>query len=139
MITIHHWDLPQALQDKGGWLNEEIIEHFGNFAQLLYENFGDRVKQWITFNEAFVICVAGYGDGIFAPGIKEISESPYVCVHNILKAHATAYRIYEREFKHQQMGQIGITIDSGWLEPADPNNPGDIEASQRALQFKVGA
>lgn len=81
----------------------------------------------------------GYGDGVFAPGIKEITENPYLCTHNILKAHARAYRIYEREFKDEQKGHVGITIDSGWLEPADPNNPEDIKASQRALQFKVSA
>ncbi|ODN04810.1 Lactase-like protein [Orchesella cincta] len=138
VISIHHWDLPQPLQDIGGWVNEDLIEHFGDFARILYQNFGDRVKQWFTFNEAWVICVMGYGDGIFAPGIKEISETPYKCIHTILKAHARAYRIYDEEFKSQQKGQVGITIDSGWLEPSDPNNPEDIEASERALQFKFG-
>lgn len=137
MITIHHWDLPQHLQEAGGWLNEGIVEHFAEFARLLFKNYGSRVKQWTTFNEAWVICVVGYGFGMFAPGIREMSESPYVCIHNVLKAHARAYRIYEEEFKDEQKGQIGITIDSEWLEPADPNNPQDIEASQRALQFKV--
>lgn len=139
VVTIHHWDASEQLQKTGGWVNEEMIEHFGNFARLLYQSFGDRVKLWFTFNEAWVICVMGYGDGVFAPGIKDIAETPYVCSHNILKAHARAYRIYEKEFKHKQKGQVGITIDSGWLEPADPNNPEDIEASERALHFKVGA
>jgi len=137
VITMHHWDMPMPLQNAGGWVNEEMIEHFGNFARVLYKNFGERVKQWFTFNEAWVICVMGYGDGFFAPGIKEISETPYVCIHTILKAHARAYRIYEEEFKDKQKGQVGITIDSGWLEPSDPNNPEDIKASERALQFKV--
>lgn len=115
-VTLYHWDLPQKLQDVGGWPNETVVEHFENYARIAYENFGDRVKQWITFNEAFVVCVSGYGVGVHAPGIKS-AEAPYQCAHNVLKSHAKAYRLYEREFKQRQGGICGITIDSGWYEP----------------------
>jgi len=70
MITLYHWDLPQGLQDIGGWPNDTLVEHFENYARLAYTTFGDRVKTWITFNEAFVVCMHGYGYGVHAPGIR---------------------------------------------------------------------
>ncbi len=60
---MYHWDLPQALQDVGGWQNETIVNEFEAYANLLYSRFGDRVKRWITFNEAYVVCVLGHSDG----------------------------------------------------------------------------
>ncbi len=70
MITLYHWDLGQPLQDIGGWPNEDLVQHFENYARLAYQRFGDRVKLWITFNEPFVSCMHGYGYGSHAPGIK---------------------------------------------------------------------
>jgi lactase-phlorizin hydrolase len=137
MVTLYHWDLPQPLQDIGGWPNEELIQHFTDYSRLLYRTFGDRVKYWITFNEAFVFCQLGYGYGAHAPGIADPAEQPYQCAHTVLKSHAMAYRIYEREFKATQGGKVGITIDSGWYEPAT-NSSEDIEAAERSIQFKHG-
>ena len=71
-------------------------------------------------------------------GIVDPAEQPYKCAHTILKSHAMAYRIYESEFKETQGGKCGITIDSGWYEPAS-DKPEDIEAAERAVQFKVNA
>jgi len=137
MITLYHWDLPEALMQIGGWPNEELIQHFSDYARLAYQSFGDRVKYWITFNEAFVVCQQGYAYGSHAPGIAEPAIKPYQCAHTILKSHAMAYRIYEAEFKGSQGGKCGITIDSGWYEPAT-NKTEDIEAAERAVQFKHG-
>ncbi|CAL8137063.1 unnamed protein product [Orchesella dallaii] len=137
MVTLYHWDLPQALQEVGGWPNETIVQHFENYARVAYSYFGDRVKQWITFNEAYVTCQQGYGDASHAPGIASPIES-YACAHNILKSHALAYRLYEREFKERQQGMCGITIDSEWFEPEDPSNPDHVEAAERAQRFKHG-
>lgn len=139
MITLYHWDLPLPLQEQyGGWPSDELVEHFANYARLVFGIFGDRVKSWITFNEAWVVCMQGYAYGVMAPGIREPAEAPYKCAHTILKSHARAYRIYEAEYKASQGGKVGITLDSGWYEPADPENPAHVEAAERAVQFKHG-
>ena len=67
-VTIYHWDLPQTLQDVGGWENETIVEHFKAYANVLFQKLGDKVKFWITLNEPFVIAYKGYGYGTAAPG-----------------------------------------------------------------------
>lgn len=137
MITLYHWDLPQPLQDIGGWPNETLVQHFSDFARLAYTEFGDRVKFWITFNEAFVVCQLGYDYGVHAPGITDPGFSPYQCAHTILKSHAAAYRIYESEFKPTQGGVCGITIDTDWFEPKT-SSAEDRAAAERAIQFKHG-
>ena len=137
MATIYHWDLPQPLMELGGWMNAELVQHFADYSRVVYDKFGDRVKEWITFNEPWVVCVEGYLVGTMAPGLKYPKEAPYQCGHTILKAHAESYRLYEREFKTTQRGRVGITIDSGYFEPEDPNNSTHREAAERAQQFKV--
>ena len=79
----------------------------------------------------------GYDGGRHAPGIKNPATAPYRVVHTLLKAHAVAYEIYQRDFFPKQQGKIGVSCDSQWYEPADPNNPEDLLASERALQFRV--
>jgi len=71
-----------------------------------------------------------------APGISDIKQ-PYQCVHTIIKSHAKAYRLYESKYKATQQGRVGITLDVGWYEPADPSNQTHVDAAERALQFKV--
>lgn len=137
MITMYHWDLPQALQDVDGWQNDTIVNEFEAYANLLYSRYGDRVQRWITFNEAYVVCVLGHSDGVHAPGIREPATASYICAHNVLKCHGRAYRLYERTYRATQKGYVGITIDSGWYEPLDPQNPLDVDAAERTQQFKV--
>lgn len=67
-VTIYHWDLPQALQDVGGWENETTVQRFKEYADVLFQRLGDKVKFWITMNEPFVIAYKGYGYGTAAPG-----------------------------------------------------------------------
>ena len=76
-VTIYHFDLPQALQDRGGWLNSEVIGWFADYALFCFENFGDRVKFWITINEPHEEALDGYGLGEWAPGIKQMATGPY--------------------------------------------------------------
>lgn len=120
-----------------GWQNDTIVDEFEAYANLLYSRFGDRVLRWITFNEAYVVCVLGHSDGVHAPGIVEPATASYICAHNVLKCHGRAYRLYERTYKATQKGFVGITIDSGWYEPLDPQNPLDVDAAERTRQFKV--
>lgn len=134
---MYHWDLPQALQDVNGWQNPTIVQAFENYADLLYSRFGDRVTRWITFNEPWVTCVMGHGSGVHAPGIIEPATAPYLCAHNLLKSHGTAYRLYERTYKTSQGGSVGITLDSAFYSPLDPNNDEDVAAAERAVLFKV--
>lgn len=85
--TIYHWDLPQALQDKGGWANREIVDWFTDYSVLLFEKFGERVNQWTTLNEPWVIAFLGNYTGQHAPGIRDIKTSLEV-THNLLLSHA---------------------------------------------------
>lgn len=72
---MYHWDLPQALQDIGGWENETIVQRFKEYADVLFQRLGDKVKFWITLNEPFVIAAHGYGSGVSAPGKAWSSSS----------------------------------------------------------------
>ncbi|EKM56612.1 glycoside hydrolase family 1 protein [Phanerochaete carnosa HHB-10118-sp] len=137
-VTLYHWDLPQALDDRyGGWLDKaEIVQDFANYAKLCFESFGDLVQNWITFNEPWVISILGYGNGIFAPGHVSNTE-PWIVAHNIILAHAHAVKLYRDEFKEKQGGQIGITLDSTWLIPYDDTDASK-EATLRAMEFRLG-
>lgn len=137
MVTLYHWDLPQALQDIGGWQNDKIIEYFNDYARLCFSSFGDRVKLWITFNEAFVVAWLGYGIGVFAPGVSSADTGAYEVAHNIIRSHTRAYRTYETSFKTLQQGQVGITLDCDWKEPQTYSTTSRY-AAERALQFKLG-
>lgn len=134
-VTLYHWDLPLALQlEKDGWLKRDIINYFAAYAQICFDRFGDRVKNWITFNEAWVVSILGYGQGVFAPGRISNSE-PYLAGHHILLAHAKAVEIYRSQFAHQN-GVIGITNNCDWREPLT-DTPADKAAAERALEFFI--
>lgn len=77
MVTLFHWDLPQALQVLGGWQNDSIIDAFANYADFCFTTFGDRVKFWVTFHEPWVISYAGYGTGEHPPGITDPGIASY--------------------------------------------------------------
>ncbi len=133
-VTLYHWDLPLSLHMiEDGWLNKSITERFGDYARVCFEHFGDRVKNWITINEAWVIAILGYGHGLFAPGRSSNSE-PYLVGHHILLAHARAVEIYRNEFQPKQGGKIGITNNCDWREPKT-DSPEDKAAAQRAMEF----
>ncbi|KAL3286566.1 hypothetical protein HHI36_001067 [Cryptolaemus montrouzieri] len=137
-ITIYHWDLPQVLQDKGGWLNETLIEDYVFYARTLFQLFGDRVKHWITFNEFFQFCEVGYSDGQRAPFVSSPGVGGYQCSHNALLAHGRAYRMYEKEFKSIQGGNVGVTVDGSWCDPLTPTSESDQGAAEQFTQFNYG-
>ena len=135
-VTLYHWDLPLALQtEEDGWLNPKISDYFKDYANLCFERFGDRVKNWITLNEPWVISVLGYGQGMFAPGRKSNTEL-YTSAHQLLISHAKAVDLYRTKYAHQN-GVIGITNNCDWREPLT-DKPEDKVAAERALQFFLG-
>uniref|UniRef100_A0A8C9WRR5 beta-glucosidase n=1 Tax=Scleropages formosus TaxID=113540 RepID=A0A8C9WRR5_SCLFO len=138
VVTLHHWDLPQALQDDGGWSNASIIEAFREFADFCFARYGDRVKTWNTFSSPWVISIAGYGTGEHPPGITDPIISSYQVTHNMLKSHAEAWHVYNDKYRQQQGGKVGIALNSDWAEPQDPSRPQDISAAERYLQFMLG-
>uniref|UniRef100_A0A3P9M8Q0 Lactase n=1 Tax=Oryzias latipes TaxID=8090 RepID=A0A3P9M8Q0_ORYLA len=138
-ITLYHWDLPQALEDEGGWLNETIVDRFRDYADLLFSRFGQKVKLWITINEAYIVALLGYGYGSFAPGINhDPSTLQYVAAHNIIKAHAEAWHVYNDKYRAEQKGLISITINSEWAEPRNPFKQEDIDGAKRYMDFFIG-
>ncbi|GAB0100976.1 Glycoside hydrolase family 1 [Sergentomyia squamirostris] len=137
VVTIYHWDLPQRLQEMGGWTNSEIIEHYLEYVKIVFEHLGDRVKLWLTFNEPLQVCEGGYSDGHKAPSYVFPGTFGYLCTHNLLKAHAEAVHLYRRDFQPSQQGKIGITLDSSWHEPKTDSED-DKEASEMAMQFILG-
>uniref|UniRef100_A0A8D0CBL8 Lactase n=1 Tax=Salvator merianae TaxID=96440 RepID=A0A8D0CBL8_SALMN len=138
MVTLFHWDLPQALQDLGGWQNESIISSFVEYADFCFATFGDRVKFWITFHEPWVISFAGYGTGQHPPGIADPGFASYQVAHIILKAHAAAWHVYDTIYRPKQQGKVGIVLNSDWAEPKSPGSAEDATAAERYLQFMLG-
>ncbi|CAL9096597.1 unnamed protein product [Musa acuminata var. zebrina] len=148
-VTLYHWDLPQALQDRyNGWIDRQIIEDFANYAEICFKAFGDRVKQWITFNEPHTFAIQGYDVGLHAPGrcstllhllcrAGNSATEPYTVAHHVLLSHATVSDIYRRKYKKTQQGSIGMAFDVMWFEPMT-DSPEDIDATQRAMDFQLG-
>ncbi|XP_078037292.1 myrosinase 1-like [Augochlora pura] len=135
LVTIYHWDHPQVLEEFGGWLNSEMVNWFGDYARVVFREFGSKAKRFVPINEPTAMCKNGYFNGQHAPGKKLPGFGEYLCTHNMLKAHATAYRIYENEFKASQNGEVGFLLDLfGFL----PKTPGDTESVDIAYAFNAG-
>ncbi|XP_053686547.1 lactase/phlorizin hydrolase-like [Sabethes cyaneus] len=137
MVTLYHWDLPQRLQEMGGWTNREIIGHFKEYARTAFELFGDRVKWWTTFNEPLQTCLFSYEYDSMAPGYDFAAIPCYLCSHHLLLSHAEAVHLYRTQFQPSQKGIIGITSDTSWNEPRS-DTAEDREAAHRSLQFYLG-
>ncbi|XP_063629966.1 lactase/phlorizin hydrolase-like [Cydia splendana] len=117
MVTLYHWDLPQKLQELGGFTNPLFIEWFEDYARVVFAAFGDRVKHWITFNEPREICYEGYGWTTKAPQLNATGIGEYLCAKHLVVAHAKAYHAYNNDFKPSQGGQCGITISTNYFAP----------------------
>ncbi|PNF23657.1 Myrosinase 1 [Cryptotermes secundus] len=137
MVTMYHWDLPQALQNLGGWTNIYMVECFEDYARLLYKLFGDRVRWWITINEPLIISQGYAGEKGRAPNINAPGTGDYLTIKTMVLAHARAYRVYLREFKDTQKGKVGIALNINWYE-AYANNSEDISAAERTIQYELG-
>ncbi|MGA2976888.1 MAG: GH1 family beta-glucosidase [Spirochaetia bacterium] len=127
-LTLYHWDLPQALQDNGGWTNRDTASWFAEYAACLFTYLGDRVKIWMTLNEPQVAAFLGHAEGIHAPGLKDFG-SAVQAAHVLLHGHALAVQAYRQ--LSPSAHRIGIALD---LHPVYPFTDGisDIEASRIA-------
>jgi beta-glucosidase len=127
--TLFHWDLPAALEDRGGWQNRDISEWFADYGTIMFDKLGDRVPMWATINEPWVIMDGGYMHGTLAPGHRSPYEAAIVS-HNILRAHGRGVQAF-RANKHNAKSEIGLVVN---LEPkyAASDSAEDIAATARA-------
>ncbi|KAL1190874.1 Beta-glucosidase 16 [Cardamine amara subsp. amara] len=145
-VTLFHWDLPEALEDAyGGFLGDEIVNDFRDYAELCFQKFGDRVKQWTTINEPYTVVHEGYITGEKAPGRcsyftnpdctgGDAATEPYIVGHNFLLAHGAAVKVYREKYQATQKGEIGIALNTVWHYPYSESNA-DRLAAARATAF----
>jgi len=126
-VTLYHWDLPQALQDVGGWTNRDTAHRFADYAGVLFDALGDRVPVWTTLNEPFCSSFLSYAGGEHAPGHTSPSEA-VDAVHHLLLGHGLAI---QRLRAGGRDAQLGITLNQTVADPADPDDPGDVDAARR--------
>jgi len=126
LVTLYHWDLPAALDDRGGWLNPDIAGWFAEYATAVYRRLDGRVKKWATLNEPWVVTDGGYLHGALAPGHRNQFEAPIASRH-LMRAHGAAVQAYRATGRHQ----IGLVVN---IEPKYPasDSPEDLAATARA-------
>ncbi|MES2228126.1 MAG: GH1 family beta-glucosidase [Pseudomonadota bacterium] len=126
LATLYHWDLPAALDDRGGWLNPDVADWFADYASVMYKRLDGRVKKWATLNEPWVVTDGGYLHGALAPGHKNRFEAP-IASHQLLRAHGKAVQAYRAVGGHE----VGLVVN---LAPkhAATDKPEDLAATRRA-------
>ena len=129
LLTLYHWDLPAALDDRGGWLNRDCADWFAEYGATLYRALDGRVKKWVTINEPWVVTDGGYLHGALAPGHRSRFEAP-IAAHNLMRAHGAAVQAYRAEGAHE----IGLVVN---IEPKYPasDSPEDAGAVRRAHAY----
>jgi beta-glucosidase len=126
VATLYHWDLPVALDDRGGWLNRDVADWFADYARVMFRALDDRIEMWSTLNEPWVVTDGGYLHGVLAPGHRNLFEAP-IASHNLMLAHAAGVETYRAEGKHR----IGLVVN---IEPKYPasDSEEDLAATRRA-------
>ena len=129
LVTLYHWDLPAALDDRGGWLNPDVADWFADYASVVYRALDDRVQCWATLNEPWVVSDGGYLHGALAPGHRNRFEAP-IASHHLLRSHAKAVQAYRAVGRHQ----VGLVVN---IEPKVPasQSPADLAATARAEAY----
>lgn len=128
-ITLYHWDLPQALQNRGGWQNQETVQNYAAYAAKMGEHFRGRVRHWLTFNEPQCFINMGCGSGEHAPGLKLGTKELETCWKNVRLAHALA-----ADALHQTDGEnrVGLASTGTVCYPAS-DSPEDIQAARQLM------
>ncbi|GII79062.1 hypothetical protein Sru01_40440 [Sphaerisporangium rufum] len=126
--TLYHWDLPQALEDAGGWTARDTAHRFADYARLVYDRIGDRVHTWLTVNEPWVAASLGYGVGVHAPGRTSAAEA-LVASHHLLLAHGLG----ARALREAGAREIALTLNlAPVLTPAQVHDPAAVPAEADA-------
>ncbi|MEW6716983.1 MAG: GH1 family beta-glucosidase [Chloroflexota bacterium] len=125
--TLYHWDLPQTLQDRGGWPNRDTAQAFGEYACILGERLGDRVNYWITHNEPMVMALAGHFLGEHAPGVRD-PVAAFATAVNLLISHG--YAVQALRDTSQAEAKIGITLNLAPVHPASDSEE-DLRSAER--------
>lgn len=128
-VTLYHWDLPQALQDRGGWANPDSVKWFADYTALITQRLGDRVNDFITINEPWVVAFLGNWLGVHAPGLHDL-RTAYKVAHHLMLAHGAAIPIIRENAPN---AQAGITLDLLYAQAAT-----DSEADQAAARREDG-
>lgn len=128
--TLYHWDLPQSLQDAGGWPERDVTGAFCEYAQVVSRALGDRVRHWMTMNEPHIISFLGYLDGVHAPGHTSRAEM-LAAAHHVLLAHGMAVPLIRANSKD---AQVGIALDH---YPQIPASESEADRSAARLQDGV--
>jgi beta-glucosidase len=130
-LTLYHWDLPQALQERGGWTTRDTAHRFVDYAEAVYAALGDRVTHWTTFNEPFCSSLIGYVGGEHAPGLHD-PDAGLAAVHHQHLAHGLAVeRLRSMSDAAGRDIRLGITLNLTNAVPNDPTDPVDLEAARR--------
>ncbi|BCJ53784.1 beta-glucosidase [Actinoplanes sp. NBRC 14428] len=125
VVTLYHWDLPQTLEDRGGWTVRETAEAFAEYAAIVHARLGDRVRTWTTLNEPWCSAYLGYGSGRHAPGIQD-PAAVFKSVHHLLLGHGLA----ARALRSAGAQNVSITLNPAAVSPLDPQNPADVDAAR---------
>jgi beta-glucosidase len=126
-LTLYHWDMPAALQRRGGWSNRDVADWFGEYTEAVVGALGDRVHWWMTLNEPFVVAEQGHLVGAHAPGIRNVYATCF-SIHNQLRAHVEAARIIKASVPG---ASVGLALHNASVEPAS-GRPADLAAAERA-------
>ena len=126
-VCLYHWDLPQTLQDQGGWTNRQIIHAYSEYAGVVAKRLGDRVTHWVTHNEPFVAAGAGYYTGEHAPGIKNPTAA-FKAAHHMLLSHGLAYDVIKQTALRPPT--VGIVLNLNPIHPATDSKK-DLDAADR--------
>jgi len=126
-LTLYHWDLPQALEERGGWANRDTAELFRDYALSVHDALGDRVDVWTTLNEPWCSSFLSYTGGAHAPGRQDVAAG-LAAGHHLLLAHGLAVQA----LRERDPGlELGITLNLAPVHPVDPTDAGDLDAARR--------
>ncbi|XP_055842751.1 myrosinase 1-like [Episyrphus balteatus] len=134
IVTMFHWEMPVDIQKFGGFANSLIVEQFLDYAEELFNLFGDRVKTWLTINEPNQLCKSGYSMALGPPLIRAKGVGEYICFTNVLKAHGATYRMYREKFYEKQRGRLSLPCNVNYMY-SKTNSTDEVA---RAMDYEFG-